>query len=1116
MATTVSPEFLSDELRNSKKYEALLIAFRHANEELHSITSANRNLDSILAKLAPDFMSALEGTSYFLLSQRRKIEYDHIDFEILSAYKLSTQTNTIQSEFFKQILEAGKSRSINDTSRDTYKDLEALGIKNAVLIPLKMLKRNFIIGVGNKQNLENYPFLAGDRIVLEYFVTSIATGLRTEERLDYEQNVIQAINESVSKGNTGQLLRQIVQAAALLSDSKYAAICSWAASQNQLVIQDAWNAQAEREITTFQQFRLREHGLNMHVATSASSKYIADTQNTSFNFYREKFEKDVRSAYCVPLISQKKVVGTLYVASTQLDGVSDEERHVLNRLANHAAVAFHNASLFSQSQNAQQLATDVIQLHEAIADVLQRHNQVEQIQQVLLEKHFSANHNLFIATYNEVEREIRLPIIFQDAQIIANPDKHHVFRPRKVGFKHGLIEYMLARRLPVLQIADFDQWPDKHRIGYEFRANLRCVLVVELKHEGKIVGWVGFRGFDEPNMFTERQVELLRKAAPHIAIILHNSHQYELKVGELEAVSRFQTKISDLNETEAGEVSQISAEIEDALQTLGLDTSYLYMALYHEKTKTVRTAVANFEGEQLTKEEIESNVTYQTRHLNERQGFTEWIIRTGRPILCHNQEAIRAKASDNIKITPYTFLSWFGVPMKVAGKTIGVLAIRSQQKENLVSAAYVELLQTIANQAAITIENARKYQELNERSKQNTVLFHASREIARAGLTRDDILNTLIELATKQTGSHLGVLYLEEQDLLEKVVFYSEETADEFPKTIGLDTDGITTLTFKTAKAQLVTDIAKNQMYQDWSGGKTSSQLSVALRDDSNPRRAIGVLSLEHARQSGLNKNDRKFLIALANLATVAIKDAEQVKDINRNKLVALMSTWGAEIVHDVNRETARIREKLFSLPLEFNLSAEVQSELEQIDKIAGDMQLPELPVQSPDSFNKAISQDRSDLDEVIATELETFKKQIQWHLLPTNEPRLTIDFKQKCGGLQVGMHHLWIRRILQHFLVNAHRHLSLVARPSIVVTTETHPTHIYVCVENNGPAIPEEIQRKLFDVPIKHANQVSGRGLILVRFICEAHRGKAWLEQSNEREGTCFKFSIPIVDSQN
>ena len=92
------------------------------------------------------------------------------------------------------------------------------------------------------------------------------------------------------------------------------------------------------------------------------------------------------------------------------------------------------------------------------------------------------------------------------------------------------------------------------------------------------------------------------------------------------------------------------------------------------------------------------------------EGLNSWVVRHHQPLLIGSvaEEArFGVKAVADTKPTE----SWLGVPMIVRDRVIGVISIESLKK-NAFSADDVILLTAIANQAAVAIENAHLYKDL--------------------------------------------------------------------------------------------------------------------------------------------------------------------------------------------------------------------------------------------------------------------------------------------------------------------------------------------------------------------------------------------------------------------
>jgi two-component system, OmpR family, sensor histidine kinase KdpD len=83
-----------------------------------------------------------------------------------------------------------------------------------------------------------------------------------------------------------------------------------------------------------------------------------------------------------------------------------------------------------------------------------------------------------------------------------------------------------------------------------------------------------------------------------------------------------------------------------------------------------------------------------------------------------------------------------------------------------------------------------------------------------------------------------------------------------------------------------------------------------------------------------------------------------------------------------------------------------------------------------------------------------------------------------------------------------------------IYIGAEVKEQRLIVTVSNQGPAIPEEFIRhvfeKFFPIPGREAFQGTGLGLSICKGIVEAHGGKIWAE--NLPKGVAFHFYLPLT----
>jgi two-component system phosphate regulon sensor histidine kinase PhoR len=92
------------------------------------------------------------------------------------------------------------------------------------------------------------------------------------------------------------------------------------------------------------------------------------------------------------------------------------------------------------------------------------------------------------------------------------------------------------------------------------------------------------------------------------------------------------------------------------------------------------------------------------------------VVKTGEPLILHSDETHRIKTSYLVKALIY-------VPLKVKDRISGVLGVDNRQTDRRFTKHDVQLLSALADYAAIALENARLFGEMeNERAKLATIL----------------------------------------------------------------------------------------------------------------------------------------------------------------------------------------------------------------------------------------------------------------------------------------------------------------------------------------------------------------------------------------------------------
>ena len=119
-----------------------------------------------------------------------------------------------------------------------------------------------------------------------------------------------------------------------------------------------------------------------------------------------------------------------------------------------------------------------------------------------------------------------------------------------------------------------------------------------------------------------------------------------------------------------------------------------------------------------------------------REGtLTSYIFRTGNPLLATDEKFKELLTLGEVQLIGVDSKSWIGVPLKTAGKTIGVMALQDYETTGLYSERELAFLASISGQVASAMERKQAEERLHESEKRFATAF----ENAPIGMVLVDI-----------------------------------------------------------------------------------------------------------------------------------------------------------------------------------------------------------------------------------------------------------------------------------------------------------------------------------------------------------------------------------------
>jgi len=251
-----------------------------------------------------------------------------------------------------------------------------------------------------------------------------------------------------------------------------------------------------------------------------------------------------------------------------------------------------------------------------------------------------------------------------------------------------------------------------------------------------------FKNLNESVLHFEYEIMGNRLTTEKFHIDTPNPSNYKMRKNDVEDSLRKRIEeLATLNEI--GRAISSATKINHLIQliykqtTRIMEVSAFYIALYDIKRNEMQIIFDVLHGKRQKDEET-------IREFG--KGRTEYIIHTKKPLLV-NKKPYETYKELGIVSTDKKAKACVGVPLMYGNDAIGALVVQSYAHNDAYDEGHVNLLTTIANQAAIAIENARLFEklqeELTERKKIEKRLKERNVDLIQAKKDTDNILNNV-------------------------------------------------------------------------------------------------------------------------------------------------------------------------------------------------------------------------------------------------------------------------------------------------------------------------------------------------------------------------------------
>jgi len=470
----------------------------------------------------------------------------------------------------------------------------------------------------------------------------------------------------------------------------------------------------------------RENGLTYTVARSGEALVIPDTrQHPLFLGVKELWNQAIIG---LPLKIGVRVVGVMNVTYAAVRPTIEADLHILRLLADQAAIAIENASLFDAVRHQVDELTILHALAIGAAESASFDDLIK-LATELVGKTLKADH-------------YGVWLLNASGTLLQPHPSYYAPTRTAVSVSRGGLGEVAQTGRP-RRIADAATDPTSLNIN----PTLRSELTVPLKIRERIVG-VFTAEAKRPGAFSENDERLLSTVAGQVAVALERM--------QLREAEREQRELAEALR-EAANVLSASLDFNTVLDRL-LDqitrvVPYDSASVMLVETATQRARVVRSRGYEKYNPEAVAFINSKILELGPRAHLKQ-LIESLEPVIISD---VKASASWLPLAGTEHVHSWLGVPIMAQGRAIIIFSL-DKVDANFYQPKHAERLKAFGGQAALALQNARLFETEKRRVASLTSLHDIGLRLSTE-LDSSALLEAIVSSGVHLLETHMGAFY---------------------------------------------------------------------------------------------------------------------------------------------------------------------------------------------------------------------------------------------------------------------------------------------------------------------------------------------------------------------
>lgn len=806
----------------------------------------------------------------------------------------------------------------------------------------------------------------------------------------------------------------------------------------------------------------------------------------------------VRGWIGAPLIAGSKPVGVLTIDSVKVGAYGEREAWLVSTLAAHAALAIHNARLHEEVQRQ---VIELRTLYDASATM-------------------TANLDLdFVlqAVVRTIVHALSLDsctIFVQDTgrdtlRLAAHENQLRADQPGSVLVGMGQLENLASfatvsqvlsqREIRALRLSAATTADERSLLD---AAALKSLLLVPLVQRDQVLGLLALGQERHARRFSSYETRLAQNLASQAAVAIEHAHLFTQAQRRVRELSAFHEIVLRLNSPLELEVV-LQYITESALALIG--ASNLHIFLYDHELQDFTFCSA------LWRDGRRTPAVTQPRP----DGLTATVVRTGELVVIDDARSHPLYQAQSARIWGIHAIA--GFPLKHDNQVIGVFTV-TYLEPHIFSHDELLLMNLLAEQAAVAVENARLYTDATRRLRNMSALVETAKQVT-GNLKLELVMDTTVRMLQRVFDARACTIALLMPEGDELVIAAGVGIKPEFQNVRMKLGDGVSGKVVRTRAPIYVRDTYEQPDFLFFDA-VVRSLLAVPLitRD-----KVIGTLTVDSDQPDAFGQSDIQMMTIASAQVSIAIANA---------RLFEALEERAAELAlaYEELSENDRLKDELVQ-----NVSHELRTPLTFIRGYVDLILEGEMGELTPEQASSlSIVSDKTDeitrlvadimaLQRITAATLviepfsmvELIDSALRYYQIGNEYGGAQLSFRPCVQSGIISGDKGRINQVLDNLIGNA-----LKFSPNggeITVRLLERADDVLVVVEDQGIGVPPDKVSRIFerfyqvDGSSRRRFGGAGLGLAIVKRIVDAHKGDIWVKSELNR-GSTFYVLLPKV----